>query len=189
MTVQSSAQQTLYDALRDHLRAPPAPDPCLDPGLDDPDRLAAAEARQAAAAELRDLVGGASRLRVWWLQLPQDRRARRTGQGPAEARERESRWPAITVRVISAARGATQAGPVGLAEVRLQVDVWSRRKLADVAAAGDALRRALDGHRGALGRRRVQRIALEDEQDSHETDSARRMWRRRQDYRVWLAEG
>lgn len=165
MTVQSSAQQTLYDALLDHLREPPA---------------ALAPARRAAALELRELVGGCDRLRVWWLQLPQDRRARRTGPG---------RWPAVTVRVVSAARGATQAGPVGLAAVRLQVDVWSRRKLADVVAAGDALRRALDGHRGALGRRRVDRIALDDEQDSHEADSARRMWRRRQDYRVWMVEG
>ena len=116
MTVQSSAQ-TLYDALLDHLREPPGPDPDIDPA-----RRTSALARQAAAIELRDLVGGPDRLRVWWLQLPQDRRA-------------------------------------------------------------------LDGHRGALGRRRVDRIALEGEQDSHEAGSARRMWRRRQDYRVWMAEG
>lgn len=157
---------TAADALRSHLLDPPsALDPC----------------RLAALGDVRRFVGR----RIYLVQIPQ--------------RERP-RWPAITIRQISAARAAAQTGPVRLAAVRLQVDVWSRRALDDVAAAGEALRRALDGwpspaerdlarSRGGwptLAGQRVDRIGLEDEADEYDAASARRLWRRRQDWRIWI---
>lgn len=137
---------------------------------------AAVPARADALRTLQRRVGG----RIHLIQIPQSPR------GGAADRRARPRWPAITIRQISAARAAAQTGPVRLAAVRLQVDVWSRTNLDEAAEVAELLRRALDGHRGTLAGRRVDRIALEGEGDEFDAASARRLWRRRQDWRIWI---
>lgn len=129
---------------------------------------------------------------VWPLQLPDQQ-----GSSGREDLRAEDRWPALTWRLVSVERAVTQTGPVGLVVARIQVDIWARdpgrpgrRKSAAVTVrrAGDVLRRVLDGHRGILGHLRADRVSLDTESDDFDPASPRRLWRRRQDYLIWVHE-
>ena len=99
-----------------------------------------------------------------------------------------SAFPAVTYQRVSTSPTASHDGPCGLAELRLQVDIWGdvAGRWDTVAEVGHALRQALDGVRGAFGDIWVSRIALANEHDTFEPDV--KLWRRMQDYRVYHQE-
>ena len=102
-------------------------------------------------------------------------------------------WPALTVqRIGDGRRPWSHNGPTGLAETRLQLDVWARDSETSGAKAviklADSLRRALDGFVGQWGSVTVRKVMLDSERDDYDPDIAARLWRRSQDYLVWHEE-
>lgn len=77
--------------------------------------------------------------------------------------------PYLTYQRISGARWRSIDGPSGMAQPRIQVDVWADRYDVSKSVAG-AVRNALDGWRGTVAGVRVGGIALEGDQDLFEDE-------------------
>lgn len=87
--------------------------------------------------------------------------------------------PCVTYQRVSGQSVQSHSGASGQARSRFQFDVWGRT-YDDVAAAGDALRVALIGLRGALGVLQLN--------DHDEADPLTGMVRRSLDFAIWHAE-
>lgn len=99
--------------------------------------------------------------------------------------------PFVTFQRIAADRIYSLRGPSGLAGPLIQIDCWSEQpelggSYAQAKALGEAVRKRLDGYRGAMGSVAVKEITIEGERDLFEPqDKTRRV---SFDFRIWHEE-
>lgn len=104
-------------------------------------------------------------------------------------------FPALTYQMVSRVRPARpSAGPPALAEMRIQIDVWTHDRdgqdaYDEAKDLADAVRQRLDGTTGSLGSglASVQDVRLDSERDSG-YDADARLYRVSMDFRVWHTE-
>jgi len=78
--------------------------------------------------------------------------------------------PAITYQRISSIRRINYLGPEKLLETRIQLSAWAESyKMSKQLAT--ALRKALHGYSGKMGKLKVPLIRLESDRDSYEPDT------------------
>lgn len=104
----------------------------------------------AAHSSVTDLVGGASRARIYVTHAP---------QRPA--------FPLVVVTAVGDVGDQHLNGPSGLSRARLQVDMQAA-KWSAVSQLADAIRDACDGHAGAFGHVTAQRVGVEDARGDYE---------------------
>lgn len=93
--------------------------------------------------------------------------------------------PAIIYSRVGGPRVKALAAPPGVQRARVQLSVFAT-SYAEVKAVAEALRLALDGHRGSWGAGQVQAVSLVSENDLFGGDSL--MYHVAQDYEVWADE-
>jgi len=93
--------------------------------------------------------------------------------------------PAISYQRISGDRVHSTDGASGLARIQFQIDVWGST-YGSVDALFEAVRKRLDGYRGAVGAIVTQGIFLERERDMYDDEAE--LYRRSADFTVWTEE-
>ena len=99
--------------------------------------------------------------------------------------------PFVTFQRITADRVYSIYGPSGLAGPLIQIDCWSEAPehggtYGETKDLAEAVRRRLDGYRGAMGSVTVQEVTIETESDLYEPqDKTRRV---SFDFRIWFEE-
>ena len=123
-------------------------------------------------------IGSGTQARLWPMKMPQ--------------RETPS-WPCITYQVISGSTEYDIQGAAGLAEMRLQVDVWSAaragvRAYDEVRELAEAVRRSLSGFAGAIDGTgyAVQSCFLDQRRTGYE--DAAQVYRETMDWSIAFAE-
>lgn len=91
-------------------------------------------------------------------------------------------YPAASYQRITGARLSSFDGPAGRAMPLMQLDAYAETYGAAKGLA-EALRRALDGYKGAMGAVQVDAVSLETEQDAPYED-APEIYRVIQEYRI-----
>lgn len=94
-------------------------------------------------------------------------------------------YPAIRYERISTDRTYTQEGPTGKPGALFQIDSFAK----DVGTAGllaEEVRKALDGHKGAMGAEASDGVFSEDQDASYDSDAE--IHRVRQDWRIYHTE-
>lgn len=93
--------------------------------------------------------------------------------------------PAVTYQVIDGTSDVTTDGPTGLANPRIQIDCWGATYGAMVPVF-EAVRKRLNGYRGAAGGVTVQGIFLVRQRDLYDYDA--KVYRRTADWSIWNGE-
>jgi len=127
---------------------------------------------------ITDLIGEGARARMYPVKLPQD---------PSPT------WPAITYQIISGRPEYDIQGAAGVAEMRLQIDIWSAerpsvRAYDEVRKLGEYVRRALSGYAAAIDGTgyALQYCALENRRSLY--DDGSQTHRESQDWLIAYAE-
>lgn len=98
---------------------------------------------------------------------------------------RAATFPLVLYTRVGTRRGLSHSGPDGLAEPRIQFDVWARDPdLADAVA--EQLRLALHGYRGQMGDTEVGSVAIVGDVDGDDPESG--LFRRILDAQIQHAE-
>lgn len=98
---------------------------------------------------------------------------------------RDATFPLVLYTRVSTRRAMTQSGPDGLAEPRIQFDVWARDPDSADAVA-EQIRLALHGFRGQMGDLEVGSVAIVGDID--DDDPATGLYRRILDAQIQHAE-
>jgi len=94
-------------------------------------------------------------------------------------------YPAITYQRVSGDRIRSLDGPSGLADPRIQLDLWDKT-YSGVKALADTVRGALDGFRGLMGTDNIGGVLLLSDSDFYEQGVE--VFRVIQDYSIWHKE-
>ena len=111
--------------------------------------------------------------RVYWARRPQD----------------VSALPVITLFRVSAPRDYHMQGASGLVESRVQCDLFGA-KYSETKLSARALMAAINGYSGTFSGTQFQRISIENERDTNETesDAGRHLFRTSIDLLIWHDE-
>lgn len=97
----------------------------------------------------------------------------------------DASYPAIRYSRITTNRQYTQDGPTGKPNALFQIDSFGKTKGASVDTA-EAVRKTLDGFKGAMGAAKTDGSFSEDEDTDYDPDSE--TYRVRQDWRIYHTE-